>query len=114
MAAIAAPVRKVGAQASCDVVELQIPCHERRKSAQIVEEAVEIDVVAMPPREERDEEGLIRDRDARRAIENDAEQGRSRAADAEDEERGRQGSTGSFTTTSALSAKRPRSETMTL
>ena len=61
----------------------------------------------MAPREQRDEERLVGNRDPGRAVEDDAQQGRPRPAHAEEDQRRRRHSGGAVTTTSARAARSP-------
>ena len=77
------------ADAGSDVLRPNAPVADRRDSRDVVEEALRVDRPAVPAREQRDEERLVRDREPRRAVEDHAEKRRARAADAENEERRR-------------------------
>ncbi len=93
---------------SSEVARRHSPGGEPGQAPDVVQELLRIDRVRVTMRQLRDEEGLVGNRDPRRAIEDDAQQRRARAADAEDEERRAHGcDTGSETTTSARSARPP-------
>ena len=64
-----------------------VPVAQRPAPAQVVDERVDVDTAPMAVGELRDEVRLVRDRELRVPVEHDAEERRSRAPDAEDEER---------------------------
>ena len=93
------------AHAAGDVCHGDAPVPDRRDSRDVVEEALGVDLLSVATREQGNEERLVGNGDARRAIEDHAEQRRPGATDAEQDQR--TGHSGSVTTTSARAARPP-------
>ena len=85
-AAIASPTRIPGRSLSGEVVRRHLPRGEPRQPAKVVEEARDVDGARVPVGELRDEERLVGDGDPGRAVEDNPQQRRARAAHAEDEQ----------------------------
>src|SRR5262245_14746461 len=94
-----------GADSRRHVVGADAPRPDRRDARHIVDEPIRSDGAAVPAREEWDEERLVGDRHAARAVEDHAQQRRPRAADPEYEEWRRH--SGATTSTAARAARPP-------
>src|SRR5262249_20097810 len=92
-------------QPGCDVVDGDAPVANRRDTGDVVEEPRHVDRPTVTAREQRDEEGLVGNRDARRAVEHHAEHRGARATHTEEEERCAHG--GGRTSTAARAARPP-------
>ena len=108
IAAIASPVGIPGADPRRDV---RRPARPRPRIVGIRATSSRkrsgVDRATVTPREQRDEERLVGNRDPRRAVEDHAQQRRPRAADAEDEERPAHWGGGATTSTAARAARPP-------
>ena len=76
-------------QPLADGLGAQLPLAQRGEPPQVVEEVVDVRPVAVAVRELRQEVRLVRDRELRVPVEHDPQQRRTRASDAEDDQRWR-------------------------